>query len=583
MFTLRIIRLLLALAVLVTAGWLLRGYTTDDTYIHLRYAHNLVERGEFSFNPGASSYGATSPLWIFGLGLLLKVGLSPFLAAWLLGAVSGLAVLLLLDLLLSRLTFPGIWRLFLLLLVVCDPWFLRWTFSGMETPLATFFLLLLLFPLVMDNGYRSGEPTPALWPRYLGWGTVAGLAGLVRPEYMVLAPLALPWLLMFEYHRAGNSGGAEGRFWARPYRPLFMAGLGWLAVFGPWLAYARLTFGRFMPGTAAAKSGALNLNPVDVVANLGQSLKTLAVSQGLLWLVIVALILLVLFVNRGAGPRRPTRWQDWRADSPRGQEPPAKVVHGAGPWSVWGPVTLVLVAATWTLALLGGYAVKQVWIISRYVSPLAPVLLLAMGVVAEWLLGGEQMPRRVRRFGNSVLVTGLVLTLVGNLWVMGAQVVPHARSFPEGVRQCYLGFGEWIRNNTPPGTVVAALDIGAVGYAGDRPVLDLMGLVSPEILAVGQEMGFQEMVDSAAWVSVMESTTGRPAAYFLDRSEGQPRWDGATVQGARFELLDTCVLPGVGLREPQPWTVALYRIVRPGGPDAQPGQSESSVKGSSGG
>ena len=126
----------------------MRGYTTDDTYIHLRYAHNLIERGEFSFNPGASSYGATSPLWIFGLALLLKLGLSPFSVGLVAGSLSGLGVVLLLDAILEKMTFSG---------AVAghspdagghrDPWFLRWTFSGMETPLATLLLLALLFPL----------------------------------------------------------------------------------------------------------------------------------------------------------------------------------------------------------------------------------------------------------------------------------------------------------------------------------------------------------------------------------------------------------------------------------------------------
>jgi hypothetical protein len=552
---------------------LLRGYTTDDTYIHLRYAHNLVERGEFSFNPGASSYGATSPLWIFGLAVLLKAGLSPFLAAWLLGAASGLAVVLLVDQILTRLTFPPRWRVSLLMLVVFDPWFLRWTFSGMETPLATFFLLLLLVPLVMDNGYRPGHSSAPLWPRYLAWGVAAGLAGLVRPEFLVLAPLALPWLLMFEYHRAGNSGGAEGRFWARPYRPLAMAGLGWAVVSLPWLIYAWLSFGRFMPGTASAKTGSFDLNPLSVASSLGQSIKTLAVVQGLLWIVVVLLVGLVLFVNRDGGPRPRTRWQDWRADKEEDEEDPKPVRHGAGPWSIWGPVTLVLIAATWSVVLLGGYAVKQVWIISRYVSPLGPVLLLAMGVVAEWLLGGEQMPLRVRRWGGWIIGVGLVLTLGGNAWVMGTQVLPHARDFPEGVRECYLGLGDWIRENTPEGSVVAALDIGAVGYASDRPVLDLMGLVSPEILEVGREQGFQEMVRNATWMQVAESTSGRRADYFVDRSEGEPRWEGRTIDGVTFELLDTCILKGVGLREPQPWTVALYRLV----------YVDSGVKGSTGG
>ena len=44
---------------------------------------------------------------------------------------------------------------------------------------------------------------------------------------------------------------------------------------------------------------------------------------------------------------------------------------------IWGPVAFVGIAVIWTFMLLGGYAVRQVWVISRYVSPLAPVVLLA--------------------------------------------------------------------------------------------------------------------------------------------------------------------------------------------------------------
>ncbi len=47
----------------------------------------------------------------------------------------------------------------------------------------------------------------------------------------------------------------------------------------------------------------------------------------------------------------------------------------------------------------------------------------------------------------------------------------------------------------------------------------------------------------------------------MDRSEDGPRFAGRVIDGVRFELVDTCVIHGVGLREPQPWTVALYRLV----------------------
>ena len=63
------------------------------------------------------------------------------------------------------------------------------------------------------------------------------------------------------------------------------------------------------------------------------------------------------------------------------------------------------------------------------------------------------------------------------------------------------------------------------------------------------------------------------ASYLVDRSEGAPRWAGRTVRGVRFQLLETCIIEGMGLREPQPWTVALYRLV----------STESRVKSSAGG
>jgi hypothetical protein len=43
--------------------------------------------------------------------------------------------------------------------------------------------------------------------------------------------------------------------------------------------------------------------------------------------------------------------------------------------------------------------------------------------------------------------------------------------------QCRLG--EFARRITKPGDRVAANDIGAIGYFSERPVVDLMGLITP--------------------------------------------------------------------------------------------------------
>jgi hypothetical protein len=40
----------------------------------------------------------------------------------------------------------------------------------------------------------------------------------------------------------------------------------------------------------------------------------------------------------------------------------------------------------------------------------------------------------------------------------------------------------WVAENTEPGSLIGAHDIGALGYFGDRELVDLAGLVSPEVI-----------------------------------------------------------------------------------------------------
>ena len=413
-----------------------------------------------------------------------------------------------------------------------------------------------------------------MWHRYLVWGVGAGLAGLVRPEFLLMAPLALPWLLWFEYFRAGGMAGKSGRYHARPHAP-FIAGIsGWLLVVLPWLVFAWLSFGRIFPESASAKSIGFSLNPVVLYPYLFRSIGLLAVSQGFLWAGLVLLILLILrrhqYLERYQVQNQvQNQVQDETDGSTR------SFYRGAGPWSVWGPVAMIGITATWVVVLLGGLASRQVWVISRYVSPLTPVMLLAMSVVTEWLMQGVAVTVSIRKTGRNIILAAVIGTLAMNWWVFTSEVLPHARKFPVGVRECYLELGIWLRDNTPEDAVVAALDIGALGFASERRVLDLMGLVCPKILDLGREMGFQEMVVSGDWlrVGVRPGEAADPPDYFVDRSEGLPRWDGRTLHGVRFELLDTCTIEGVGLSEPQVWTVALYRLVA----------EETSVKSSAGG
>jgi len=56
---------------------------------------------------------------------------------------------------------------------------------------------------------------------------------------------------------------------------------------------------------------------------------------------------------------------------------------------------------------------------------------------------------------------------------------------------------QWIAKNTPENTLVAAHDIGALGYWGNRSIIDLAGLVSPEVVPfIRDEAKLAQYLDS---------------------------------------------------------------------------------------
>ena len=79
-------RLVIAIAAFVAVGFYLLfsasvfrvGFPLDDSWIHLTYARNFAEHGEWAFRLGERSAGSTSPLWTFLLSIGFFVRLAPY-------------------------------------------------------------------------------------------------------------------------------------------------------------------------------------------------------------------------------------------------------------------------------------------------------------------------------------------------------------------------------------------------------------------------------------------------------------------------------------------------------------------------
>ncbi len=166
------------------------------------------------------------------------------------------------------------------------------------------------------------------------------------------------------------------------------------------------------------------------------------------------------------------------------------VVFVAGPSLVllWGFVQKVLAEIRmrrWVFALIAAWVVGYIVLYisrlpayqhGRYLMP-ALGIFIVVGLIGilESLAAAQS---RWQQFHRRLVLTMLVaLTLV--FTGFGAFTYGQNVAFIENEM---VDTAKWVARNLPPTALVAAHDIGALGYFGERRILDLAGLISPEVI-----------------------------------------------------------------------------------------------------
>lgn len=339
------------------------------------------------------------------------------------------------------------------------------------------------------------------------FGLLLMLAVLARPESLLLVPLAA-----VSFAIAGRRVPLRRR-------------LAWVAVFAPliavWLIVIRGHTGTFLPLTAGAKQG----RALFGVQMLRSALVTLKI-VGATAMLPAAAALLLLAVRAVRDRRLP-------AGCP-----------GCFPGGV-------LLTVLWSAALPTVYVLFDFHVLSRYLVPVLPAI-IAIGAVAFARLAGRVRPRRMR-----LLLTAF--TAAACLWsgiFYASVVVEPTRRFTRGLDSVLVPMGRYLADRTPAGSVVATPDIGAIGWFSDRAVLDLGGLVTPRINEMRRRIDVQVIIDDGLYLDM------RPE-YLVDRHEEPRRFAGRTIRGVGFEPLMSGTMPTLGIRQPQPVTYVLYRLVYP--------------------
>jgi len=139
----------------------------------------------------------------------------------------------------------------------------------------------------------------------------------------------------------------------------------------------------------------------------------------------------------------------------------------------------VLVGYLWLLGYAAIYAVQLpvTYQHGRYFIPAMPIFFL-WGFIGLFLILAETRSKEKRRMIALAWGNALVL-LWSAFYILGAKHYADDVTFIETEM---VTTAHWVNENLSEDVLIAAHDIGALGYFDGREIVDLAGLVSPEVI-----------------------------------------------------------------------------------------------------
>jgi hypothetical protein len=398
------------------------GFPLDDAWIHQTFARNLAADGQWAFTPGQPSAGSTSPLWSALLAAGYALRINPLVWTMALGILCLFITGVICDQMWRRLQ-PDKSRLFLPLfgLLIVSEWHLVWAaLSGMETILYVL-LICAIFALLV----RAEPP-------WLIMGLLAGVLLWVRPDGLTMLG---PILLLAFWNRRPLKNRLISAGWT--LLPVAVSVLGYMA-------FNHSLDGSIWPNTLYAKQTEYAI-----------------LREQPFW---KRYFDLFLQLNIGAGlvllPG--VFWQVHRYIKKR---------------DIWG-----IGAALWVLGFVGVYALQLpvTYQHARYLIPAIPLYLLIgfcgiSGILK--ILTGYKRVGYVLRYSWLFIIMAVHLAFA----VLGGQAYAKDVAI---IQTEMVKTALWIHENLPSDTVIAAHDIGALGYFTSNPIVDLAGLIEPEVIPI---------------------------------------------------------------------------------------------------
>lgn len=431
--------IIIAVLVLVTliARILPGPRTIDDAFITFRYSRNLVEGQGFVYNPGERVMGTTTPLFTLLMAAISAVtGQQDYQwYAILVSALADAATAVLLFLLVRRLTESDGAGALLGALWAISPMSVTFAVGGMETSVNILWMVAAVWCYV--NGRER-------WV-----GVLAALGLLTRIDALLwIAPL-----LAFQLAERWRALAGRPLVERVPWRAWLVCAL----ILAPWVIFSTAYFGSPIPRSVTAKTLAYIMPPGSALARLIQFYATPffefdafgAVGAMAGFVIYTALSAIGLLYTARRQPRL--------------------LPFLVYPW--------LYVAA---------FSIANPLIFRWYLAPPMPAWMLAI-LAGCWALV-ESIQKAAERTWVAPFAVGLLAVVWGGLSLNAWELHPdHGPDRPAPAMAwhkqelLYQQIGTELRDEygVTPDTLVAAGDIGAVGYFSRARIMDTVGLVTP--------------------------------------------------------------------------------------------------------
>lgn len=403
------------------------GVPLDDTWIHFRYAENFAKGYFFQYNIGDPTPGSTSPLWVIIMSIPFLFSSNLFIPFSLfLGSLFYLLICFEMYSLSRKLGFDKNYALIIsFLTLICGR--LVWSsLSGMEI---TLFSYLTVIAARMHLQELENERIN------IRTGIIVGLSVVTRPEsYLFAGIYYLITLILLRKQLRQN------------LKSIIISFALFLLIVLPYPIFCYLTTGGFLPNTFKGQDAGLRLIPHFIY--IRESIKLFFKDNIvilLLWFAGFFYFLYTLFRKKIE-----------------------KKFLLINLWIFLLPLISSFVAPAWRQH-------------GRYLIPLIPFININAIYIFEKI---SKYPKEsnTRNPGAYFKISVIILFLASSVFC-----VVYARALgwnTENIYEQQVNIAGWLNKNLPDEKSFGINDIGAITFITKRRVVDMEGLVSPEILAL---------------------------------------------------------------------------------------------------